>query len=663
MPAMGYQPGLDGLRALSVLAVIAYHAGFSWMPGGFFGVEVFFVVSGFLITSLLLDERARTGVVSLRRFWMRRARRLLPALGAVLAVVAVWALIAGSAEQASQVRRDLPWAVLYAGNWGQIVGDVPYYSADPPLLRHLWSLAVEEQWYLLWPLAFVAVVATRWTRTRCAAMLAGAAVAAMALTFWLHANGPGPVHSPIGWVDGVDRVNFMYLATPTRASGLLLGAAAAFVWRPWTIPRAAAAPEVVRRAGRLLDVAGAVAVAGLGCVAASAVLTEGYVYQWLLPLVTLLSLVAVLAVVHPAAGGLRAVLGWAPLVAVGKRSYGLYLWHWPIFVILGATHGSVGRVAAAAVVTVVVSEACYRLVELPVRRGALGRWWRAEPDLARRALGAAGLGALVLVVAYANVRPFDRAAGGEEATFALEPEDAEAPAATAPAAPAAAPQPLFVTIVGDSQARSLAVNQPAGLEDTFAVDDGSRPGCSVYDHGRVYSTREGFDNSFDMCDGWQGDWAAAVSDHGADLALVVLGAWDVFDLDDDGRWLVFGTPEWDAYFTANLQSGIDALSGAGADVALLEVPCMRPQSVEGAGVPPLPERADDRRVAHLNELLRDAAAANGGTTRFVEGPDEWCADETTASDLAYRWDGVHVYKPGAALIYERIAPQLLAMAD
>ena len=166
MPSMGYQPALDGLRALSVIAVIFYHAGFAWMHGGFFGVEVFFVVSGFLITSLLLDERDQTSHTNLPQFWMRRARRLLPALFTVLAATAVWAVFAGTDEQQSQLRHDLPWATLYAGNWGQIIGEVPYYSGDPPLLRHVWSLAVEEQWYLVWPLAFVALRHSRLSRER-----------------------------------------------------------------------------------------------------------------------------------------------------------------------------------------------------------------------------------------------------------------------------------------------------------------------------------------------------------------------------------------------------------------------------------------------------------------------------------------------------------------
>ncbi|MCU1389622.1 MAG: acyltransferase 3, partial [Ilumatobacteraceae bacterium] len=137
---MGYQPGLDGLRAVSVVAVMLYHAGFTWMTGGFFGVEVFFVVSGYLITSLLLDEREKQQRISLEQFWLRRARRLLPALVTMLTAVAIWAALFGTAEQQSTLKRDLPWSIFYVGNWGQVVGKTPYFSpVDPSLLRHLWS--------------------------------------------------------------------------------------------------------------------------------------------------------------------------------------------------------------------------------------------------------------------------------------------------------------------------------------------------------------------------------------------------------------------------------------------------------------------------------------------------------------------------------------------
>ena len=664
--SMGYQPGLDGLRAISVIAVILYHAGFTWMHGGFFGVEVFFVVSGFLITSLLIEERERSADTSLKGFWGRRARRLLPALFTLLIAVATWAALFGSDEQVSQLRRDLPWSLFYAANWGQIFGDIPYFaSGDPPLLRHLWSLAVEEQWYVVWPLLFLVLARARLGHARTAAIVGAAAVASMVFMAWL-ASSPNPLlGGPPAIYDGVDRTNFMYLSTITRASGLLLGAAAAFVWRPW---RRGGAPRV---SGRVLDIGAGLAVGALGCIAAVAVLTERYVYQWLLPLVSVLSLVAVLAVVHPAARGTRRIFSMTALVEIGKRSYGVYLWHWPIFVILGATDGAVAPVIAGLLITAFVSEACYRFVETPIRKGALSRW-RAGGY--RNAAPAWALAVLVggLALFYVNVQPFDAAAGGEEAAFELETQtsaptdeavDPVAPTTSAPAA-AVAPTtlpvlPRHVTVVGDSQAHSLAINLPDGIDDTFAITDGSLDGCSVYDSGRVLSARDGFSNSFAMCEGWQDEWASAAS--GADVALVVLGAWDVFDMQDDGTTYRFGTPQADAHFTSSLQSGIDAMKAAGAHVALLEVACMRPQDVEGAGVPALPERGDDARVAHLNDLLRSAAAADPASVTFVDGPDEWCNDEAIATDLGHRWDGVHVYKPGADLIYETIAPALLAI--
>jgi len=315
---MGYQPSLDGLRALSVAVVRLYHGGFSWMHGGFFGVEVFFVVSGFLITSLLLEEHDRHGQIAFGGFWLRRARRLLPAFFAVLLMVSVWAALAGSAEQVSQLRRDIPWSVFYVSNWGQILGDVPYFAGEPPLLRHLWSLAVEEQWYLIWPLLFVAILRLRVSHRTMGAVIGIGALIVFALMSWMQSGAPSTLGGPPALFEGLNRTNFMYLSTITRSGGLLLGAAMAFWWRPWRWSRAADAP-----AGRWLDPIGAAAIAALACAAVAAEVTAGYVYRWLLPLVSVLSLVAIMVAVHPAALGFRRALSWSPLAEMGKRSYGL----------------------------------------------------------------------------------------------------------------------------------------------------------------------------------------------------------------------------------------------------------------------------------------------------------------------------------------------------
>jgi hypothetical protein len=331
----------------------------------------------------------------------------------------------------------------------------------------------------------------------------------------------------------------------------------------------------------------------------------------------------------------------------------------------------------AMLVAAVLSELSYRFVETPVRHGVIGRWFSglrvAQGDERQAFLRATSLfatAAVVLVFALGarlwtaptiDVAKDDTAVAFDATAAAATAAGEAAPATSAAAVPVtAAVLPRSVVVVGDSQAHSLAINLPDGIESTFTVTDGSVEGCGVFDGGQVLSARSGFDRSFGDCAGWAQEWAAAAQ--GSEVALVVLGAWDVFDLErDDGTMLTFGTPAFDAHYLAQLQQGIDALAGSGSHVALLEAACMRPVEADGAGVPPLPERADDDRIAHVNELLRQAAAANPGTVTFVEGPDVWCADEAIATDVAYRWDGVHVYKPGANLIYETIAPALLAI--
>jgi len=213
--------------------------------------------------------------------------------------------------------------------------------------------------------------------------------------------------------------------------------------------------------------------------------------------------------------------------------------------------------------------------------------------------------------------------------------------------------------VGDA----LASNLPEGLDGAFDITNGAILGCSVYDSGSPLSAHPTFALAFDFCEGWQDEWARSVRESGDYLALVVVGGWDVFDhRTADGTVVIIASPEWEAYFTTRLQEGIDALKGAGATkVGLLEVACMRPQDVPQAGIPPLPERADDARVAHVNGVLQPVAASDPGWVSFVEGPQEWCTDATIANDLAMRWDGVHPHRPGAKLIYETIAPELLSL--
>ncbi|MEO5900572.1 MAG: acyltransferase, partial [Ilumatobacteraceae bacterium] len=679
-PRMGYAPSLDGLRAISVIAVILYHAGFSWAQGGFYGVEVFFVVSGFLITSLLLEDRERTGRISLRGFWTRRARRLMPALLTMLIAVAVWARLFGTSAQQYQLRGDLPWSIFYIANWGQIYSKVAYFSpVDPPLLRHMWSLAVEEQWYLVWPLVFIGLVAIGLDRRMRGVALVGLFAAVWLWMWWMTRPGLGTpmnVPNPLGsGTATVDRANALYLSTFTRSGGLLLGAGVAHMWRPW---RARTPADATRM--RTIERSGMAAFAALLIAFARADLTSASTFQWLLPIVSILSVVVIAVAVHPQSRFVRVPLSWPPLATIGRRSYGLYLWHWPIFVFMAAEGAGGARVMVALGLTVVVSEACYRFVETPIRAGGLGRLTArlrvqrgAYPSRATMRIRRAFVGGLIVIaavtVSYTWVHPVDRAAGGADTAFTApgiaavnQPAAGDATVGDAnPSADSAPPAsgPLRMVLVGDSTAHSLAINLPKGIGSTFRITDGSIDGCSIFDTGRVASI-EGYARDL-SCPNWAAKWARSVSSSKAKLALVVIGAWDVLDITLDGTLYAVGTRQHDQLFEQHLQRGIDAMSVAGAHVALLQIPCMRPQEAKGAVTPPLPERGDDQRVAHLNTLLQQVAAAQPEEVTYVAGPTAWCNDPTISTSTAYRWDGVHVYKPGAKLIYDTVAASLLSM--
>ncbi len=674
--SMGYQPSLDGLRAVAVIAVIFYHAGFGWMHGGFFGVEVFFVVSGFLITTLLIEERERDGRVRLGNFWRRRWRRLLPALFTMLVAVSVWAALFGSREQHSQMRRDLPWSIFYLANWGQISGDVPYFAQSAPLLRHLWSLAVEEQWYVIWPLAFVGLTAVFVRRRTSPAP-------ALALTAGVVMVGTAAA-ALVGEFD--TKVNFLYLSTATRCSGLLLGAAAAFVWRPWRRQHGVSGEPLPR-----LDLAGSVAI---GVVTASFVLgrvTDRATYLLTLPAVSVASLVIVLVAVHPRSAVWRRVLSWRPLVDIGKRSYGLYLWSWPISRICGADAGSGWRFVLAMIVTIPVNELSYRFVEVPVRHGVLGRWWATTPapQRSRTVLASAVVAAVVLLPLGQFYRTrsasFDLAVDetkdlsvdldailGPDGTDPGAAVDGTDPAhGSAPGEPAAGSidttttttvpvsrKARRVVIVGDSQAHSFFVNLPKGLGAKFKFSHGAQSGCSVYDSG-VGVSSNGSTRRFVTCKGWDKEWAASVRKNRAQIALVMIGAWDVMDVRMPDGVIRFGTKQFDSRFVDGLRQGVSALTGAGAKVVLLEIACMRP--VDAKGVPLIPERGDDERVARLNRLMRDVADSDPEHVTFMPGPTEWCTNAAISNSLGYRWDGVHLYKPGAKLLIQTIAKPLLAV--
>jgi len=355
---LSYQPGLDGLRALAVMAVLLYHARYSWMPGGFLGVEIFFVISGYLITSLLLQEWQQSGRINLPAFWLRRARRLLPALFLLLIAILTFAVLFLPDEVAS-LRSDALAAAVYATNWYFIASHTSYFEAvgRPSLLKHLWSLAIEEQFYVLWPIALVFLLRRRQPRHVALIALAGAGVSASLMALLFQPN--------------VDPSR-VYFGTDTRAAGLLIGSALAFVWAPG---------QMSGWSDKLpLDAIGMAALATLFWMCLRTNQFELALYQGGFAVLSLATAALIAVTVHPRARLLPRAMGWRPMVWIGLRSYGIYLWHWPVYMLtrpqLDVPLDGVPLFAVRLAFTFVLAALSYRYVEMPIRTGALSRGWQ-----------------------------------------------------------------------------------------------------------------------------------------------------------------------------------------------------------------------------------------------------------------------------------------------
>jgi peptidoglycan/LPS O-acetylase OafA/YrhL len=461
--------GLDGVRALAVLAVMAFHEGLRWLPGGFLGVDVFFVLSGYLITDLLVAQFDRRGRLDLRGFWVRRARRLLPALAVVLVTVTAAATVF-EPDQLSSLRRALLGAVTFSSNWSQAVAHQSYFSVfgPPPPLQHLWSLAVEEQFYLIWPLVLAVAVIRLRRRWMCAAIAWAGAAASAATMAAVYVPGSDP--------------SLVYYGTDTHASGLLIGAGLALTW---PLARVGAASA---RAARALDVAGLLGLAAMGWAVTHFAGSDAALY----PAGLVFAAIAAGAVVTAAAapGRIARVLGWGPLRWLGVRSYGIYLWHWPVIALFPAVAGYGVNVAAARLaqttLPVLLAAASWRWIEGPILLGGFGATLRLRRRQIIGALTAAGrsprralplaapvaLAAAACVACYGLLNPpggmtlQQQIAEGEKVSAATQLATAVTragettartshPATGRPAVPASVPaQPAvtgsMVTAVGDS---------------------------------------------------------------------------------------------------------------------------------------------------------------------------------------------------------------------
>jgi peptidoglycan/LPS O-acetylase OafA/YrhL len=626
--------GLDGLRAVAVIGVLLYHAGVSWIPGGLLGVDVFFVISGFLITTLLLDERARTGRIALRAFWTRRLRRLLPALIAMLLFVSVvWGLLLKN-DGGISLRRDVLFAFGYSANWWFAFSGQGYFqllNAPSPVL-HTWSLAVEEQFYLLWPLAVAALLSRgrhvgRWA--------AGGAVVAAIATLAQSLAGV--------WTDR------LYYGTDTRAVPLLVGAA----FGAWYV-RHGRSLKLSSRARSGLQGLGLLALIGVGWAftridGRSALLYRG----GFLALAITVSVLIVTVAADPH-GPLTRVLDCRPLRYLGTISYGLYLWHWPLFLLVN--HARTGLSGGGLLVTrlalaFTVAAVSYEYLELPIRRGGFRL---PRPRLTAPIAMAAVVGVLLAAT------PPNTSSRAVAATAAQSVAPGTKIGSKLP--PQAPVGTTRVLIVGDSLALTLT-NGLSASEEPYQVhlDNGGLLGCGVSQETRRLQGQVNVPPAY--CATWPQERAEAVAADHPDLVALLVGRWEVDDTYHDGSWEHVGEPDFDTYLSGELDRAIDVLSSTGAPVVLLTMPCTAP--IESPDGSPYPED-DPARVTAFNQLLASAYARHPATSRLIDLNAIVCPGgryTSTLDGVAIRTtDGVHF--PNAAMppVASKLLPQLRTLA-
>jgi peptidoglycan/LPS O-acetylase OafA/YrhL/lysophospholipase L1-like esterase len=631
-----YMPALDGLRGLAVVAVLLYHGDVSWAKGGYFGVDAFFVLSGFLITSLLLAERRDTGHIDLKAFWTRRARRLLPALALVLVAVAVYAARAATPIELSQLRRDALSTMAYVANWNQIFSHQSYFQkfAAPSALKHTWSLAIEEQFYLVWPL--VVFAALRWKRMTRTKMLVGIGGLAAASATWMAVlYHPGQDPSRV------------YYGTDTRAQSLLIGAflAALLSGRDFT---------VTWRQRRVLHAAALASVAILAFVWATTTDSAGWQYRGGFAFTAILVAIIIAGVTHIGDNGaLGSALSSAPLRAVGLISYGLYLWHWPIYVYLSPDRTGLPHLQLLLLrlgVSFAVATISFVLIERPIRRGAFHGWQVrfGTPVVA---------GVLAVTLLAATARPLPPEFQAISASSIKPP--------TVTAAAVTTHHPLRVMLVGDSVAASMAPGLAAQANARgFVFWSAAVPGCGLAtDVGERYI--DGWEGIDPRCvPGWRTRWPLQVAAFKPDIVVMLVGGQDMFDRRINGQVTRFDTAAGATLAESDEATAVKLLSARGARVVVLTTPYYVlgwPQRVVVNRSPLYKPWTD------MYNGYQRAVAKNGGgkvaildLNRLLDPNGVWT--DTVDGIQVRTFDKCHLSTAGANFVAKWLSPQLAKLA-
>lgn len=639
-----HRPALHGVRALAVIGVLLYHGGLAGIPGGFLGVDVFFVLSGFLITSLLLTEHAANGQIDFGRFWFHRARRLLPALFAVLLFVAAYAALLAPEIVRSRLRGDLIATLAYVANWRFVVAKISYfeqYSTPTPLL-HTWSLAIEEQFYLIWPIVVLLLV--RWlTGPRATAQLAGLlgvlALASAGLMALLYDPGVDPSR--------------VYYGTDTRAQALLIGALGAvlFTRRGWW-GRDARAPVGA------LAACGLVGLLGVGALYALAHDSAPWMYRGGFLLTALASLALIAGAASPSRSPLTWVLAWPPLRWIGLASYGIYLWHWPVYVLLTPERtGTTGQplLLVRLAVTGLLATLSYLIIETPIRRWTpTGRGAPWTSLVRARAAGAAIVVALISILATAGPA---RVAPPNSDALATP----SASASSTSADPSASATPVSVFLLGDSVAYGLHSQDKPAPELGVTVSGVTALGCNLFPGNAVIEGR--VVPLADNCAPWPAQWREALAAAKPEVGVLMVGNGELYDHRVDGRTLTFGTDAYAEAVTTWLTETTAALGEVAPKLAVTNLPCY---SKPDTGLDPTPAIINDTtRQDWLNEVIARFVAAHP-EVHLIDLRSFVCptgAPTPTLNGVVLYKDGVHWSTQGAATVWSWLAGQVRALRD
>jgi peptidoglycan/LPS O-acetylase OafA/YrhL len=637
-------PALDGLRAVAVALVLAEHGGIPGMGGGFLGVDIFFVLSGFLITSLLLDELGRTGRIDLAGFWIRRARRLLPALMLMVLTVAVGRQLFPT-EAIAGLRDDAIATFFWAANWMFVAQKTDYFTqgAPPSPLQHAWSLGVEEQYYIVWPLLLIAVavlLAARARRRDRLALLGGVRLAVFLLaTLGMLASAA----VAIILASTRDRV---YFGTDTRAQALLAGAAASALlvgdWpalnRGWSLIRT----QWGKWTARLLP------VIGLAVLAMAAHYATGSAWEFshgLLIAVAVAAVLVIAAVALEQRGPVATVLSWHPLVWLGTISYGVYLWHWPIFLVLNGERtgwSGLSLFAVRCAATLAASAVSWWLIERPIRR-----WHPARVPLLPLAGATAATAAAVAML----VVPVGAKSGG--AADSSLPPGISSIAVVSPSPPIGSRpaqavaqrdphRPFTVSVFGDSIGWTLMHYLPP--TPGFDFVDHTVTGCSLVRGGPYRYFGQALDQKSE-CESWPGRWSAQVAENRPDAVLLIVGRWETVDRVNEGRWTHIGDPAFDAYISGELGRALDILGSTGAPVTVANLPySRRGEKPDGSLYP----EDHPRRVNEWNALLRGTIGQRPNVG-ILDLNKKLCPDgvyTAKVDGVSVRSDGVHLTPEG-----------------